>query len=204
MAVATVILAVVTLLLAIATVLLVWATRKSAREARDDAAAQLRSSYRPLLIEVLPSGPVTADMGADTDGRISQAFAGRDREWIDPRSVCVRLERGMTYVSVPLRNVGRGLAIVDAAAIELSGDAIGRLRGEPTARKTRVPPGETTRIDVISGYDSQAKIEAPWTLLVPYEDFAGGQRTTATITLECPYGPQDAWFVTDIQQAADA
>jgi hypothetical protein len=200
-AIGTAALAVVTLTLVLATGFLVRATRKAAGEAREDSQALLRASDRPLLIEVLRGSPVTADMDADADGSISLLFPGRERERIDSRAVYVRFAEGLVYVSLPLRNVGRGLAIIDVAGVELSGSALrDMIIFEPVASASRVPPGETTRINLMKVYDKDAEIKGEWSVSVPYRDFAGGQATTAEITLACPDGPLNTWLITGVAQ----
>lgn len=224
-AVATIVLAGVTLLLVLVTALLVWATRRSAHDAREDARSalaaaqattareleaarhQLEHSYRPLLIEVLPTGPVLPDMGASANGgatgnpRIALTLPGRATEEIDPREVLVRLEQGTAYVSVPLRNVGRGLAVIDAGGIGLTGEALGAQR-YGNARRTRVPVGETTRVDVICAYATGTPMtpEGALRLTVPYTDFAGSQHTNAQVQLSCERDPTGAWYVTNVEQ----
>ena len=76
-ATATLVLAGIAFALVMATVTLVWVTRVGMDHARHDAQReidlmqrQLEASYRPLLIEVLPTGPITPDMGAHPDPRV--------------------------------------------------------------------------------------------------------------------------------------
>lgn len=174
------------------------AMRETTAEQVAAARDELDAAHRPLLIEVFPSGPIFPDMGARDDPtiaagtarRIKQtillAFAGGpEAEW-DPRLVFVRLERAMAYISVPLRNVGRGLAIIDAASIAVAGKNLGSLKTSPIARRVRVPPGETTRIDVIVEFQMAGEVLVPadrWVLTIPYTDFAGRQLTTARVGL---------------------
>lgn len=219
-AVATLILAGITLALAIATATLVYVTREGTRQVRADAQReidimqrQLEAEHRPLLIEVLPSGPILPDMGARPNPNIAPhrqgeqpfsieiKFGQREGVEIDPRLVSVRLEGGAAYVSVPLRNVGRGLAVIDPASIDLHGVALGQVSWR-VARRQRVPIGETTRIEVAAHCQVGVPIEQAedWCLDVRYADFAGEQLTHAKISLNCPDGPQGAWYVIGVDQ----
>lgn len=219
-ATATLILAGITLALVAATVTLVCATRAGTNQARRDAQReidvmqrQLEAEYRPLLIEVLPTGPILPDMGARPSPNVAAhrqdeqpltieiKFGQTAGVEFDPRLVYMRLEGGAVYLSVPLRNVGRGLAVIDSSSIDLHGVALGSVR-ERMARRQRVPVGETTRIEVISHYQVGVQIgqAKDWSLHVRYVDFAGEQRTHATIRLECPDGPQGPWYVVGVDQ----
>ncbi len=220
-ATATLILAGITLGLAVATVALVKATRRGTGQARKDAAQQVAmmqrqidAEHRPLLIEVLPSGPILPDMGARPNPNIAGHRQGeapktillkygqREGIEIDPRAVFVGLDGGSAYVSVPLRNVGRGLAVVDPESIEISGVALGTVKGQPTARRQRVPVGETTRIDLVAHYRVGEPIgeATDWLVRVSYRDFAGEQPACAKIHLRCPDGPQGPWYVVGVDQ----
>lgn len=117
----------------------------------------------------------------------------------DPRLVYVRLEGGSAYVSVPLRSVGRGLAVIDTSSIDLRGVALGSVSWR-TARRQRVPVGETTRIEVIACYQVGVPIDQAedWCLHLRYTDFAGEQPAHAAIRLGCPDGPQGPWYIVDV------
>ncbi len=225
---ATVWLAVGTFVLALSTVALVLVTRKATFDAREDAKAQitatreaaerevaaaraqLLANEKPLLIEVFPSGPIYADMGARPDPDINAApgrevpqvillsFRGGPRNAVDPRNVFVEL--GVpTYVSVPLRNVGRGVAVIDPDSIELVGPALGELV-DAFARRYRVPVGETTRIDVVIGYsvNTPLSVTDEWQLSLAYWDVGRQQRLLATVRLSKREDP-DGWFVTGVE-----
>jgi hypothetical protein len=199
-ATATLILAGITLALAIATVALVIVTRRGTAQARADARAertvlerQLRSGYRPLLVDVVDPGPA-----------IETTFPDHGPAVFDPRTVYVALEAGKIYLSVPLRNVGRGLAIVDGGGVELRGPLVGELEYR-TIQRDHVPVGETTRVDLVAGYLSQQASDVAWELVVPYCDFAGEQRTLARLQVVCQGddvgGP---WLVERVQQGSPA
>jgi hypothetical protein len=188
-------------------------TRDDAQREVDLMQRQLDAEHQPLLIEVLPSGPTMPDMGARPNPNIARQrqhevlpsieikFGQREGVEIDPRTVSVRVEGGTAYVSVPLRNVGRGLAIIDPASILIIGVALGPLT-YAVARRERVPAGETTRIDVAARYQVGTPIEATdrWHLELRYSDFARRQLTQATVLLGCPDGPQEPWLVVYVDQ----
>lgn len=170
-ATATPILAAITLALVIATVALVVVTRRGLDQERAHARAELDllrrqfgAGHRPLLVDVLTNGPVSDDMGVHEDlermanegvlavwPRIETAFPGRPIEDFDPRTVFVSFESGKIYISAPLRNVGRGLAVIDGGGVEIEGAGIGHVEYR-TIQRYHVPVDETTRIDLITRY----------------------------------------------------
>jgi hypothetical protein len=175
--------------LVVATANLVTSTRKAAAQAREASQRelkllerQLESTYRPLLVDVLTEAPPLEDAGASsyTSGGvplIQIVLPGMGMRMADPRFVFVLIEKGHVFISVPLRNVGRGLAVIDGGGVELGGAALGAMEYR-TIRRYHVPVGESTRIDLIMGYRMNERISAPgevWTLTVPYADFAGEQ-----------------------------
>jgi hypothetical protein len=119
----------------------------------------------------------------------------------------------MAFVSLPLRNVGRGLAIVDTANITLQGlPWIGAQKTFPRAEPERIPPGETTRIYLINEYHTVGDQQGPtrmrqedrWTLRVPYRDFAWEQPSTLEILLgyEGDGAAVGTWFVSAVRAVA--
>jgi hypothetical protein len=195
-------------------------TRDAADAAKRDAEReigllqqQLEAEHRPLLIEVVASGPIFADMGAhpnpkivpnrraDHPPTIEVKFGQREGHEIDPRSAYVGIEGGTAYVSVPLRNVGRGLAVIDPNSIDIHGIALGAA-SYAVVHRERVPVGETTRIDVAAHCQVGIPIERAedWCIDLRYGDFAREQLTQAKIQLRCPEGPQGPWYVVDVDQ----
>ncbi|HYB28635.1 MAG TPA: hypothetical protein VEF89_18620 [Solirubrobacteraceae bacterium] len=90
----------------------------------------------------------------------------------------------MAFISVPLRNVGRSMAIVDEDAITITGTMLGEPKGQPFVRRVRVPTAETTRVNLI--VQATRDVMEPserWLLKVPYTDFARRQGTVAVISL---------------------
>jgi hypothetical protein len=215
-AIAALVLAGITLALVSATIWLVLSTRAGTRQARADAEAALRvlerqvsAGYRPLLVDVLTSAPVPDDMGALYDVSWSHGANGTVHEpgpvietklpgmaarFVDPRSAFVLFEGDKIFLSIPLRNVGRGLAVIDGDGVELAGPRVGALEYQ-TIQRRHVPVGETTRIELVTGalgwqdsYEAvpgRAMFGIAWQLAVPYMDFAGQQRTTARLQIVC-------------------
>jgi hypothetical protein len=109
-----------------------------------------------------------------------------------------------------LRNVGRGLAVIDRGGVALTGPLIGPITYR-TIQRQHVPVGETTRVDLISTDLTQQGGDlagervgmrgVSWQLTVPYCDFAGAQRTVAHLELVCHgddvNGP---WLVERVEQ----
>ena len=163
--------------------------RKAAQEDLEATKAQLRASREPLLIGVLPNGPVTPDMEASLVG--GSYIIGLSIPTVtastDPRRVAVDLKAG--YVSFPLRNVGPGVARVIAGKIECEGGW--EVVGLSTDREL-VPTGETTRVNI-----SLAEIQDPDTsviaAVVPYSDLADEVHSSAVVILERE--PGEGWRV---------
>ena len=230
-ATATFALAGIVLVLAAATVALVLVTRASTAQARADSRAQLAvlkrqisTGYRPLLVDVLTTAPVPDDMGAQYDvsrsagpdetarypGPVVQTrFPGIQPRLFDPRSAFVLFEGEQIYISVPLRNVGRGLAVIDGGGVELTGPLVGA-REYGAIQREHVPVGETTRVDLVMTHLSEQGSDlaghwgmrgVAWQLTVPYCDFAREQRIVARLEIVCHgddvSGP---WLVERVEQ----
>lgn len=106
---------------------------------------------------------------------------------IDPRLVFVDFGPQVVLISVPLRNVGRGLAVIVEADIAAEGDALYDMKSPPSASRVRVPVGETTRVNIVARRHSPITVGPGdrWAITVPYTDFAGRQRAVANVVLEC-------------------
>lgn len=223
-ATATLILAGITLALAAATVALVLVTRHGTEQARLDARAELDllqqqfgAGHRPLLVDVLTTSQVPTDVGAkegvqttagpnvtvDHPGpTIATSFPGFQPERFDPRTVFVKFQAAMIYISVPLRNVGRGLAVIDGGGVEIEGPGIAHAEYR-TIQREHVPVGETTRIDLIMRYvrDDTIGRGTEWLLSIPYTDFAGQQRTVVAMQIVCRGDDvQGPWVVHRVHQ----
>jgi hypothetical protein len=171
------------------------ATREAAAAAERATRLQVEASYRPLLIDVPRFGPITPDMESfpDTEGGEGPSPLERSempnrinvqigpRLWVkcDPREPYVELEDEPACVSVPLRNVGWGLAVVDEAVRVGVADQIYAVFVD----RPRVPPGETTRVTVLFTPAYRADEATGFTLTVPYADFVGRQVTEAAVSL---------------------
>jgi hypothetical protein len=171
---------------------------EAAREATETAQAmaqrqievsqrQLEASYRPLLIDVVPTGPISPNDPTliASQGRINVEFPGGHSEAFDPRQIYIGLSAGRINLAVPLRNVGNGVAVILPALIWVGGQRVGAMEGCNVQSKL-VPPGETTRV-VCAPRLTQLEMAAyPWVVIlhVPYQDFAGGQLTIARVMLE--------------------
>jgi hypothetical protein len=146
------------------------------------AQRQLEASYRPLLIDVVPSGPVSDNDAVliASQGRINVEFPGGHSEAFDPRQIYIGLGGGRINLAVPLRNVGNGVAAILPALIWVVGQRIGAMEGCNVQSKL-VPPGETTRIVCAPRLTQLEIADYPWSVIlhVPYQDFAGGQVTIA-------------------------
>jgi hypothetical protein len=178
------------------------ATREATQTAQEMAQRQLEASYRPLLINVVPTGPVSDNdpVLIASQGRINVAFPGGHSDAFDPRQIYVNLSAGRINIAVPLRNVGNGLAVMHPELITAGGQRIGTMEGTRVQSKL-VPPGETTRV-VCAQKLTQLKMAGyPWVVIlhVPYQDFTGGQPTIARIWLEQRFYDTE-WLLQGIDQ----
>ena len=202
---ATLVLAVIALVLALATLAFVLVTRAATTDARKDAAAerdllrrQLAAGYRPLLVDVLSTAPLPDDV----DPRFDVA---PQPQGFDPRTVFVKVDAGKLFISIPLRNVGRGLAVIDRSGVGISGPGLGE-PGHRVVQRSHIPVTETTRIDIAAAHAVGEPIAmgTVWELRVPYADFAGTQRTVVSLQLVCrgddARGP---WIVERVDQETD-
>jgi hypothetical protein len=195
---AAVVLGAITLALVIVAVRLVVATRVQLELLRQ----RVEAGGRPVLADVLLTAPVPADMGAEegTAGpTIETSLPGIQPRRIDPRRPFVAFEGDKVYLSVPLRNVGGGLAVIDAGAVALTGSLVGELEYRAVQRE-HVPVGETTRIDLIAGRlpgEPTDPSDTTWELTVPYSDPGQGQRTVARLQIT---GRGEDWFIEHVEQ----
>jgi len=166
------------------------------------AQRQLEASYRPLLIDVVPTGPISPNdpLPIASLGLIKIEFPSGHSADIDPRQIYVGLSGGRINIAIPLRNVGSGLAVVLPALITVGGQRIGSMEGTSVQSKL-VPSGETTRIVCAPRLSQLEAAEYPWVVVlqVPYRDFVGGQFTIACVTLEQRY-KEIEWTLQGIDQ----
>jgi hypothetical protein len=183
----------------------IHATKEAARIAQAAAREQIEASHRPLLIEVPPDGPISYDPlvihPLGDAPRIHTEFAGGHVADFDPRQIYVHLGGPWASVAVPLRNVGRGLAVIDPQEIRAVGERLGEMHSRQVSHE-RVPPGESTRV-LCTPRMTPGVADYPWVweLFVPYKDFAGRQLTVAVVRLIQDY-PEDDWHLWDVSQTA--
>ncbi len=189
-------LGVFTLLLAIATIRLVGHTRASAEIAR----AAVNAEVQPVLVDVPPNAVPPPDIPRDGQGKLDPFFLSFDGGSfspgeIDPRDAYVGRASGRLYVSVPLRNVGRGLAKLEAARLDRADDD-----ASVVVRRPIVPVGESTRIDFVAPASGEtARGDDPRELSVTFEytDIGGGQVFSLSGTLLKARG--DRWYLTNLR-----
>lgn len=86
---------------------------------------QIEASRLPLLIDVTKTTSVDSDL--DPGNLVALSFpGGHDVEAWDWRRVYDGYPAGRICVAVPLRNVGSGLAVIDAKGIRVIGDGLDR------------------------------------------------------------------------------
>jgi hypothetical protein len=178
---AALVIAAITLALVVVALRLVVATRAELELLR----RQLGAGHGPVLVEVPVTAPVPAEKGAEegsADSTIETSLPGIRPQRIDPRRPFVAFEGEKIYLSVPLRNVGGGVAVVQGDRVTLAGPLVGELEYRAVQQKN-VPVGETTRIDLTAAQapDPAQEPGIAWELTVPYSDSDGGQRTAAHV-----------------------
>jgi hypothetical protein len=153
---------------------------------------------------VLRNGQITDDMEAFENPqpaqravlpKVIEVSVGSLKVPVDPRFIYVEVAGGRVFLSVPLRNVGRGLAVIDDEHIEsIDGDV-----SDVSVARPRVPPGETTRVSCVLHLADEAPLTSI-ALVVPYGDFAKGQRTRAVVYID-QEPANGEWRVGHVDQA---
>jgi len=135
--------------------------------------------------------------GGPDAGKVPLSFPGGHEGNAEPRAAYVALSGPRINVSVLLRNVGNGLAVIHPMQVQLLGPRMLPQRaGEwlTVVERPRVPPGETTRILHAPTISATEMADYPWnlTMRVPYWDFAAEEGWVALIYLEQAY-QGDPW-----------
>lgn len=178
-----------TLGLAAATAYLALQTRGEAKASRQ----ALQTTIRPLIVDA-PRGVFLRDNETIyADGpRRTQVDRAKIDAWASSG------QEGRIAVSVPLHNVGSGVALIEDARLIFDGD----YRWTRTALQTAVPPGQLTElsfgadIDVGDAAVWQATFESEvheFSVEVAYTDLKGGQRTRTRVQVR---GRSKWWRVT--------
>ncbi|MFZ2112257.1 MAG: hypothetical protein WAU77_00845 [Solirubrobacteraceae bacterium] len=186
------------------------------------AVSQLRASMRPLLVEVKPYAPPPADLSGFWDAKTGRhvymlRFPGDDdfeaEDWDGRRPYVRDTPGGPLRVSVVLRNVGAGLALMDEGAIIVRRGERSLPIKEALIRYPRLPAGESTRVNIVTASGGELTDPAAKMISVElsYSDLSGEFRETARVALEqrrsrartanpCGY----AWAVSGISYKASA
>lgn len=196
--------AIATLILAGVTVRLAALTRRTAMAAEaaaQAASAQVDHQTSPLLIEAPPRVLSDAERVAffeTNPSRVAELISFADgyeiRADLVQNLVVVREHGGRGYVSLPVRNVGNGLAVVTDAVLANVGTSLGGVVSQPN-----VPPGETSRLSFIVPPDDDewgdfyVRLEPvpnvsapPLKVFVRYTDLAGGRQALSQFDISRP------------------
>jgi hypothetical protein len=197
---ASLVIAAITLALVIVALRLVVATRAELERLR----RQLGAGHRPVLVELPVTAPVPADMGAEEGPggpTVETSLPGIRPQRIDPRQPFVAFEGEKIYLSVPLRNVGGGVATLDGGRVALEGPLVGELEHR-AVQQQNVPMGETTRIDLIAARapDPADERDITWELTVPYSDPDAGKRTVAHVQI---VRRDEDWLIESVEHEPD-
>jgi hypothetical protein len=186
-----------TLLLALATFWLAWKTRALAQQAEQDRQTAERQ------VETAQHQLATAREALDADFRpvVTSVPRRSDREDVFfPRSgtrtgfagrVFVCLDADTALLSVPIRNVGRGVALIPAGWIDLRGRGLKRVRSYDDITLSSLGTGEESRVlfEVAAHEDCHAELAAAIAagrieFGVLYTDVGGRQAAVTTFTIE--------------------
>lgn len=121
---------------------------------------------------------------------------------VKTRRIYVAFEGGRAFFAVPLRNVGRGLAVIDPADISVGGEGLAKQPLGCEVQRERVPSGEMTR--VLCTYEQASQGEEPkrstFEMTVPYRDLDESQAFAAVVRVELV--TDDQWRVCAVRQTA--
>ena len=184
-----------TLVLALAT----FSSVRSANRAARVAERSLLAGLTPLLVPARMNDP-------------PQKINWVDEHWtrLEGGIAAVELDGDIIYLAIPLRNVGSGLAVLQAWRPESDFDAA-RARERPNmeefrqqARGIYVPPGDASfwqgafrEVDDPLYESIRDTVIARRRFMIDlcYSDHEGGQRTITRFTLS-PIGDDDRWLPT--------
>jgi hypothetical protein len=121
----------------------------------------------------------------------------------DLRAVIMHDDRGGLGVSVPLMNVGGGIALIDDASVRLHepGDlSIARARRASGVNRSRVPPGGTTRVSLVIAIPKGTSAPSSVTFGFRFTDLHGYGANLIKVTVQRdPNGQTEKWFVTELK-----
>jgi hypothetical protein len=155
------------------------------------AVAQLRASVRPLLVEVKPYAAPPPDLGGHLDpatGRHRYNIEFPDdfqvSDWDGRRPFVYANPGERLRVSIVLRNVGTGLALIKSDEVRLTADEQMKVALR-RVRYPRLPAGESTRVNLVFEGPRCSKSQTePITVVVPYSDLSDQHRESALVRLE--------------------
>jgi hypothetical protein len=206
--------AVGTVLLAAATGFLAWVTRGEVVASRQElelSRSAFQASTRPILldapldvflIERNPAGfqPLLVE------GPAQRTIDDLGRIMVEAGQYSTRTDaQGYVSITVPLHNVGAGLALIHDARI-IGFDPGWTIHWRRRSMQSGVPPGQLSRISFNSDLDpgdgealsiELQDLDEPisFSIEVVYSDFSGGQRTRTRLAIE---GRGSTWRVTDV------
>jgi len=130
----------------------------------------------------------------------------RVENWDGRRPYVYAVEGDRLRVSVVVRNVGEGLALLSSPAVRLEGTRLASYSRTSQIRYPRLPPGELTRVNVVLVERLPGTQTRPIHVSVDYTDLSGRQRTRAEFQLarvpsRARTSDEDgyAWLVTGVE-----
>jgi hypothetical protein len=176
------------------------AVQEQAAAARDEVETSrlaAEATIRPVLVGARTAKAVRPDIGDVQTAYEPVAWPGTNETRNIPIGTATAWEDANTiYISVPLRNVGPGVALLRANALTL-GDH--RVSGVPSLGV--VGPGETTRVqfNVARADDRSVALteqSGSFSIEVAYTDAAGGQMSLTRADLQ--FDRAGLWYVSQV------
>jgi hypothetical protein len=197
-AIGTLALAAATFLAVVVGVATVRASQRMADAAQATATADklaLEGSIRPLLIPTTPY-PEPDQQGAPNE-RVTFGTSGYN---VALGSVSVRANPGSTLISVPVRNVGAGIAVLSEPAPRVRPHGQG-WQGVGGSTDRIIPAGETTRLQwEVRDEMTSTRFDAE----VSYTDARGGQPMRTRLAVAKDTSTTDRWSVVGVELYEEA
>jgi hypothetical protein len=145
------------------------AVRDASHQTKSPAQA-LTASLRPLVVGVAPRSVAEQDaIDRGTPVRGAPLQRPRARDCVKGQTVCVFPEN---RVSVPIRNVGRGVALIETAQLTRPFARLPLNPADAIEAAPLIPAGAVQRFDFVSSAPNFA-------VEIRYTDVAGQQRQTS-------------------------
>ncbi len=175
------------------------------------AEAALNASVAPLILDVPPRtlrpGPLRTRY-TERAGRSEEGKLVTDRPDIDVSVITWDADRSPAWLRIPIRNVGAGLALLDAASLTVEGEdgSWNVLDAAPEDIPSVVPPGEIRQLVFVSedtSLNAMVVSDDPLVVEVSYADVSGEQGAATILYVAKASKPRRHMYVRDVLPAVD-